>query len=108
VVGVGMFTYFGLSELSAVKEKERLDASNAQRERLGQKLEECAALCERGRRDFILTYVGLGVAVAGAAGAVIAYVVSDPEPAQRSARLRLGVTPLTTQRGAVLSVSGAF
>ena len=109
VVGVGMFTYFGLSELSEVKEKEALDVSNAERERQGLPIEECAELCERGRRDFILTYVGLGVAVAGAAGAVIAYVVSDPQPAEPSSgRLRLGVTPLAAQRGAVLSVSGAF
>ena len=108
VVGLGMFTYFGLSELSDVKEKERLDVLNARRKELGQQEQPCGSLCDRGTRDFILTYVGLGVAVAGAAGAVLAYVLSEPKPTEHASGLRLGAAPLASRRGALLQLSGAF
>jgi len=108
VVGLGMFTYFGLSELSAVKEKEKLDATNVMREQNGQPPLDCGDLCEQGQRDFILAYVGLGVAVTGATGAVLAYVLSDPEPPARGASTQLRVLPLASQRGALLQVQGTF
>jgi hypothetical protein len=108
VVGLGVFTYFGLSELSEVKEKERFDAANAQRVQNGTAAPECGSLCDRGRRDFILTYVGLGVAVASAAGAIIAYAVSDPGPVQSAAQLRFSVAPVAASRGALVQLTGAF
>ena len=108
VVGLGMFTYFGLSELSDLKEKERLDEANARARDSGQPEQACGSLCERGRRDFVLTYVGLGVAVAGVTGAVLAYVLSEPEPNARSAGLRLELTPLAAGSGGLARLSGAF
>jgi hypothetical protein len=108
VVGLGMFTYFGLTELSDVKEKERLDAANALRRDKMEPEEPCGSLCDRGKRDFVLTYVGLGVAVAGAAGAVLAYVLSEPQPAERADRLHLDLAALPQRRAALLQLRGAF
>jgi hypothetical protein len=59
VVGIGAFAAFGLQGLSKEHAVEKLPPT-----------EPCGSLCSAGRRDYVLADIGLGVAIASAAGAL--------------------------------------
>jgi len=73
LAGVGTFAYFGLNGLSKRDDAKRCSM-------------DCGDLIDRGKRDYIVADIGLGVAVAAAVSAVLVYtlVESKPHPAPES------------------------
>ncbi|MEY4579724.1 MAG: hypothetical protein RL701_4427 [Pseudomonadota bacterium] len=94
LIGAGMYAYFGLTGLEKEHKVRDLPADAP-----------CGSLCGEGKRAYVLADIGLGIAVASAAGAIATFVLlreTDPSSA------RVGILPLTTQRGVLLHWSGSF
>jgi hypothetical protein len=76
MVGLGAFALFGLQGLSKEHAVERLPPTQA-----------CASLCSDGRRDYVLADIGLGVAIASAAGALAVWLLNAQDERPQKASL---------------------